>query len=240
MKISVNGTHDLSSKEAAKVIAERLRQKPDASLALCTGGTPSRTYEYLVQLYDGNKVDFSRAKVTNLDEYIGIGPENDQSFIYYMRDKLYSKVNIKEENIYHIDGLACEKTQVDSFKKYLDENPLDIAFVGIGTNGHIGFNEPFEGFRLRAHVEDLTEETIKANSRFFKSADDVPKKAITMGFGEIMAAKTVILLANGRAKAEAISGLINGDMILPSNPCTILKLHPDLRVIIDEELYRNI
>ncbi|NLX64819.1 MAG: glucosamine-6-phosphate deaminase [Clostridiaceae bacterium] len=236
MKIIVTENYDRSCEIAAKMIADVIRAKPDARLGLATGGTAEAVYTYLIKEYKEGNLDFSKVSTVNLDEYVGLSPDHPQSYRYYMDNKLFNHVNIDKKNTYVVSGIGDIEKNVAEFQRKLQEKPIDIQLLGIGVNGHIGFNEPNSVLKEKTHVEELDESTIRANSRFFRNIDEVPRKAITMGIGDIMRAKCLVLVATGKAKAQAIRSLVIGDEIYCRNPSTMIKLHQNATVIIDNEL----
>ncbi len=228
--------YDDMSKKAANIIASQVILKNDSVLGLATGSTPIGTYKLLVEKYENGDLDFSSIKTVNLDEYVGLGKESDQSYRYFMNDNLFNHVNIKIENTNVPDGLQEDSDkECERYHKVIESmGGVDLQLLGIGNNGHIGFNEPDEIFSFKTHKVELTESTIKANSRLFKDINEVPKYAYTMGVGEIMSAKSVLILASGKAKAPIIKELLTGD-VKPSVPASILKFHPNCILIADEE-----
>lgn len=241
MKIIVTENYNMLSKAAADIIQKVINAKNDAVLGLATGGTPIGTYEELINRYNEKKIDFSNITTINLDEYIGLDGDNPESYRYFMNNKLFNHINIDKSKTFLPNGVAedIEKECKDYDKRIDEVGGIDIQILGVGNNGHIAFNEPSKYLDINTHVVELKEETIKANSRFFDSLDEVPKKAITMGIGKIMQAKKIILLAYGKGKAEAIEGLLSSK-ITTENPSTILNLHPDVTLIIDRELRENL
>lgn len=237
MEITIKKSYEDMSKAAANIIADAIRQKPDIVLGLATGSTPLGTYKELIRMHKEEGLDFSKVTTFNLDEYYGLSKDHTQSYYYYMHKNLFDHINIKEENIHIPDGTACNvEDYCSKYEQQIKEcGGIDLQILGIGTNGHIGFNEPAEKLFASTHLTDLTEDTIKANSRFFDSIEKVPKKAITMGIGSILKAKKIMLLANGKNKATAISHLINQNYITTKVPATFLKTHNDVTVILDEE-----
>ena len=209
--------------------------KPDAILGLATGSSPVGTYKELIKLFEAGLLDFSKVRTYNLDEYYPIDPENDQSYHYFMNVNLFDHVNIDKANVHVPDGNAPDMDKAcKDYEAMLDEiGGVDIQVLGIGGNGHIGFNEPADVFVGPTHVVGLTESTIQANSRFFEKIEDVPTKAISMGVGSIMKAKKILLVANGAGKAKAIADTLEGP-ITPQVPASILQLHHDVTIIIDE------
>ena len=235
MKIKVFDTYEKMSEEAAKIVASQVILKPDSVIGLATGSTPLGMYGRLAQLCESGYVDFSEAKTFNLDEYYPIDPKNDQSYRYFMNTNLFDHVNIDKARTYVPNGLEedSEKACADYNEIIRSVGGIDMQLLGIGGNGHIGFNEPGAAFEKETHCVDLTESTIKANARFFETMDDVPKQAYTMGIKNIMAAKKILLVATGEAKADALYKSLYGP-ITPNVPASILQLHPDVTVVADE------
>jgi glucosamine-6-phosphate deaminase len=235
MNIVITDTYEEMSKKAANIIVSQVTLNPESVLGLATGSTPIKTYEYIREKYEGNEVDFEKTITFNLDEYIGLSKEDPQSYRNFMDQHLFKHINIKEENIYIPNGLA-EDIQLECIN-YEEEirkhGGIDLQLLGIGRNGHIGFNEPNVSFEARTHKVSLDEDTIHANARFFDSADEVPTAAISMGIKTIMMSKKILLLASGKNKAEAINALVNGP-ITPKLPASILQLHQDVTIILDE------
>lgn len=237
MKVIIEKDYDSMSKKAAGLVRDEIEEKPNLILGLATGSTPIGMYKELIRMHKNEGLDFSKVKTFNLDEYIGLAPEHPNSYHTYMEENLFKHINIKEENTHIPDGKA------EDTKKYCKEydekieklGGIDLQILGIGENGHIAFNEPAEKLTLGTHVTDLAESTIKANARFFDSIDEVPKTSITMGLGSIMKAKKIILLANGKNKAGVIKELLKKEYITTSIPATMLLLHPDVTVILDED-----
>ncbi|NLM52340.1 MAG: glucosamine-6-phosphate deaminase [Firmicutes bacterium] len=236
MKIRIAKDYDQMSTWAAEIVAQEIKEKNDLVLGLATGSTPEGLYRLLVQMYQEGTLDFSKVITFNLDEYLGLAPTHPQSYAYFMHQHLFAHINIKAENIHLPDGLAKD---LPAFCREYEEKiaaagGIDLQILGIGRNGHIGFNEPNDYLSAGTHVVSLTEETIDANSRFFNSKDEVPRQAVTMGMGTILKAKKILLMANGKTKAEAIKGTLSGK-ITTKIPASFLQLHRDLTVIIDEE-----
>lgn len=237
MKLVVTENYEESSRILADMVEQVIAEKKDAVLGLPTGSSPVGMYHYLVQDYQEGKVDFSEVHTINLDEYTGLEREHVQSFGYFMDQHLFSKVNVPAENIMLIDGTGSAAEQIDRYDRFLDDNTIDILVVGIGNNGHIGFNEPDTVFHAQTHLTELESETIKANARFFEKESDVPRSAITMGMSAILKARKVVLIATGEAKAGAIERLFMDDTIDPMFPCSILKGCKDAVVVVDRDLY---
>lgn len=241
MKIIVAEDYNEMSRIAALNIKELVNSKNNAVLGLATGSTPIGTYENLINMNRNNEIDFSNVRTVNLDEYIGIDGSNSQSYRYFMNEKLFDHININRENTYVPNGCAEDiEKEAQNYDKMIDElGGIDLQILGVGNNGHIAFNEPDSYLNVGTHVTGLAENTIRANARFFKSMDEVPKKAITIGLGQIMKAKKIILLANGANKADAVKGLFSGK-ITTNNPATLLQLHKDVTIIIDKEIENEI
>lgn len=223
------------SKKAANIIASQIVLKPDCVLGLATGSTPIGAYKSLVEKYEQGDLDFSQVTTVNLDEYKGLPRENDQSYYYFMHDNLFDHVNVKPENTHLPDG-----TKEDSDEECARYEELirtlggqDLQLLGLGHNGHIGFNEPDAIFEKATHCVDLQESTIEANKRFFASADDVPKQAYTMGIGTIMQAKKILVVVSGEDKADTVAKAFFGP-VTPEVPASILQFHKDVILVADE------
>jgi glucosamine-6-phosphate deaminase len=241
MKVIVEKDYAALSKKAAEIVKEEMLKKKDIVLGLATGSTPLGLYQELIRMHKDEGLDFSEVTTFNLDEYIGIDYDNPNSYHYYMKNNLFKHINIDANNTFVPDANA--KDLEDYCKEYdrliEEKGGIDLQILGIGVNGHIGFNEPDEELNVGTSIVNLTESTIQANSRFFDSIDQVPKKAVTMGIGSIMKAKKILLLASGKSKHEAIKKLIKGDKVTTQLPASLLLLHPDVTVIVDEEAYRG-
>ncbi len=237
MKIIKATDYNDMSKRAAKIIAAQIILKPNSVIGLATGSTPIGTYTKLAEWCNKGDVDFSNVTTFNLDEYLGLDPDHNQSYRYYMNNNLFNKINIKLENTHVPNGKATniDEECLNYDKKISDLGGISLQLLGIGHNGHIGFNEPDECFEKSTHCVDLSEKTIEANSRFFENEDMVPKKAITMGMKSIMQAKKIVLIANGEDKKEILKKSLFGP-ITPKVPASILQLHSDLTVISDNLL----
>ena len=219
--------------EAAGVlIAAQITRKGDSVLGLATGSTPIPAYEMLAQWYDRGVIDFDRVRTFNLDEYVGIDHKNPLSYHAFMQEHLFSKVNLRKENVHLPSGNAA--ADAEAYDKAIHAaGGIDIQLLGIGRNGHIGFNEPDDHFSKGTHCVDLTESTIQANSRLFDSIDDVPRQAYTMGTQTIMYARMILVVANGEAKAQAVHDMCYGP-VTPECPASILQLHTNCVVVADE------
>ena len=236
MRIIVENDYHSMSKKAALMVASQITLKPDSNLGLATGGTPLAMYDKLIEMFREDEVDFSEVKSFNLDEYCGLEADHPNSYHYYMYDNFFKEINIKKENIHIPNGKADDfdrecRDYEETIKK---AGGIDLQILGIGSNGHIGFNEPAESLNVATEVVNLSEETIKANSRYFESKDNVPKKAISMGMATILKADRIILLARGKNKAEAIKKTVNGK-ISTQEPASLLQTHPQVTIIIDQE-----
>ena len=236
MRIIVENDYHSMSKKAALMVASQITLKPDSNLGLATGGTPLAMYDKLIEMFREDEVDFSEVKSFNLDEYCGLEADHPNSYHYYMYDNFFKEINIKKDNIHIPDGKAddFDKECRDYEETIKKAGGIDLQILGIGSNGHIGFNEPAESLNVATEVVNLTEETIKANSRYFESKDNVPKKAISMGMATILKADRIILLARGKNKAEAIKKTVNGK-ISTQEPASLLQTHPQVTIIIDQE-----
>lgn len=236
MKIYVCKNYEKMSAFAANYVAAQVVIKPDSVLGLATGSTPIGMYNELVNKYQSGGISFKNVITFNLDEYIDLPKENENSYYTFMHENLFDKIDIREENINIPDGNAKDfETYSNEFENKIQEcGGIDLQVLGIGNNAHIGFNEPADNFSNSTDVVDLTESTILANSRFFKSEEEVPKKAISMGIGSIVRSKKIILLASGKVKAEAIYKTVN-EPVKPQVPASILQFHKDVIVVIDED-----
>ena len=236
MKIIRTKDYRDMSRKAANIISAQMILKDDSVLGLATGSTPIGTYDQLVDWYKKGDLDFSKITTVNLDEYKGLPKENDQSYWYFMNKNLFSRVNIRPDYHFLPDGMNLDSAnECERYEKLIDSlGGIDLQLLGLGRNGHIGFNEPCDSFPQDVHVVDLTESTIEANKRFFASADDVPKQAYTMGVGTILRAKMIVLVVSGKDKAAALNAVVNGP-ITPQVPGSVLRLHPNVIIVADED-----
>ncbi len=227
MKIVKVSSQEEGGKFAFTLLKEKL-ESGAKTLGLATGSTPLTFYKEVVN----SSLDFSQVSSINLDEYVGLSPENNQSYAYFMKENLFEAKPFKEN--YLPNGLAKDlELEIKRYDGVIDSHPIDFQILGIGRNGHIGFNEPGTSFDVTTHVVDLAPDTIEANSRFFDNLDDVPKQAISMGIASIMKSKTILLMAYGEEKADAVNKMVNGS-ITETLPASILQKHPNVIVIVDE------
>lgn len=235
MEILIFDDYQALSKEAARIVAGRITRKPKLVLGLATGSTPLGMYEELIKVNRLRKVSFTQVTTFNLDEYFPITRENSQSYYSYMWHNFWSKVDLNMENAHIPDGSPGDAAAVclNYEKKIEAVGGIDLQVLGIGENGHIGFNEPGASLSANTHLVKLSEETIKANSRFFPSVNEVPKEAITMGIGTIMKAKEIVLLAAGENKAGVIKETLTG-AISTQVPASMLQAHPKVKVLLDK------
>ncbi|WP_027633504.1 glucosamine-6-phosphate deaminase [Clostridium hydrogeniformans] len=235
MRIIIEKDYEAMSKKSAEILAEVVNEKPEAVLGLATGGTPVSMYRNLIDMNKEGKIDFSKVTSVNLDEYKGLSGDHDQSYRYFMNNNLFNHINIDKKNTYVPNGLAedIEKECSEYDKRIENLGGIDLQLLGIGNNGHIGFNEPDDFLHMSTHLTGLTEGTIEANARFFDKKEDVPTEAITMGLGGIMKAKKILLIASGENKAEIISKLVEGK-ITTQVPATLLQVHPNVTIVVDE------
>ena len=238
MRIVTASNYSEMSQKAADIIAAQIKLKPNSILGLATGSTPEGLYKRLAELYRAGELDFSGVTSINLDEYRGLSSDNDQSYAYYMKTNLFDHVNIKRENTNLPNGLADDSdAECSRYNEIISSSGgIDLQLLGIGPNGHIGFNEPADIFEDKTHCVKLTESTINANARFFERYEDVPKEAYTMGIGSIMRAGEVLLIASGRSKADIMRKALFGP-VTPRVPASILQFHRNLTVVVDEEVF---
>lgn len=235
MKLIETATYEKLSRSAANLISAQVILKPDSVLGLATGSSPLGTYRQLTDWYKKGDVDFDKVISINLDEYVGLSAKDEQSYRRFMNENFFDHINIRQENTFVPDG--CAKN-LDAACKAYDAHieavgGIDLQLLGIGLDGHIGFNEPDDVFVKNTHVVTLDPSTIKANARFFENEEQVPRRAITMGMVSIMQAKKIVLIANGAAKRDILEKAFFGP-ITPRIPASILQLHPDITVIYSE------
>ena len=235
MEVIVKESYEDMSALAARMIAELIRRKPNCVLGLATGSTPVGTYKELIRLHKNEGLNFSKVVTFNLDEYVGLSPDHDQSYRTFMNGNLFNHINIKKSNTNVPDGMADDIAKAcQAYERKIKScGGLDVQLLGIGANGHIAFNEPGSSLGSRTRVKTLDEKTIQDNARFFKTIDEVPRYAVTMGIGTIMEARQLILLANKENKADAIFKTVEGP-ITAIVPATIVQLHPKATIITDK------
>ncbi len=235
MRIYVTEDYQAMSRKVANLLAAQVMIKPDCVLGLATGSTPVGAYQRLVELYRAGDVDFSQVRSINLDEYVGLAPTHDQSYRYFMQSNLFDHVNIDPANTNVPQGLAEDpEAECRRYNQVIhDLGPIDLQLLGMGHNGHIGFNEPSDVFERETHVVDLAQSTIQANARFFASADEVPRQAMTMGVQTIMQARKVLVAVSGKDKAEIVKKAFTGP-VTPQVPASILQMHPDVVLVGDK------
>lgn len=235
MVVKICKDYDEMSRVAANIFATQIITKPNSVLGFATGSTPEGTYKELVKMYKDGMISFKDVTTFNLDEYVGITRENDQSYYYFMHHHLFNHVDVNESrvNIPNTGGNLQDEC-MDYERRIREVGGVDLQIVGIGNNGHIGFNEPCDNFVENTNVVELQQRTIEANARFFDKIEDVPTKAVTMGIGTIMRARQVVLVASGQGKADIIRDIVKGK-ITPNAPASILRFHSNVTVIIDKE-----
>lgn len=224
------------SRKAANIISAQVILFPRSVLGLATGSTPLGVYRQLIEWYRKGDIDFSETRSVNLDEYCGLTPESDQSYHFYMKENFFRHINIKPENTHVPNGLAENiNAECERYDRLITElGGIDLQLLGLGNTGHIGFNEPDDNFDKMTHRVALKEKTIADNSRFFKSMDEVPRFAVTMGIKAIMQAKKILLVVNGKAKSQILERTLFGP-VTPAVPASILQLHPNVTIVADEE-----
>lgn len=234
MKVVIAENYDGMSAKAFEVMESVVKNNPEAVLGLATGSTPIGLYKNMIKDHNENGTSYKKIKTVNLDEYAGLDYSSDQSYVYFMRSNLFDHIDIDLKNTNIENGKATDRqAECDRYNKLLEGMQQDIQVLGIGSNGHIAFNEPGTPFGSVTHIVDLTESTIKDNSRMFASIDEVPRQAFTMGLKNIMNAKKILILANGANKAKAVYGLVKGE-VTERLPASVLQLHPDCTLVCDE------
>ncbi len=236
LKVFICEDYDSMSRKAGELVGAVLAAKPEAVMGLATGSSPVGLYRELIRMNREGKLDFAKIRSYNLDEYYPIQPDNEQSYHYFMAQNLFNHINIDKANVHVPDGRAGDVEEAcRAYEAALNElGGVDVQVLGIGHNGHIGFNEPADVFPPVTHVVDLQESTIHANARFFEREEDVPRHAVTMGIGTIMRAKKIVLVANGTGKAEVLRAALTGP-IDPRVPASILQVHPDVTFVLEKE-----
>ena len=235
MKVIVAQDYESASKAAADIIEKIVREEPECTLGLATGSSPVGMYQELARRCKEEGLDFSRIHSVNLDEYVGLEGTHDQSYRYFMNDNLFDHINIDKANTYVAQGVGDVEANLKEFNEILDKTDIRIQVLGVGPDGHLGFNEPGETLYDGAHEEILDDSTIEANKRFFASKEEVPTHAVTMGMGNIMRAQALLMIISGN-KEEAATKLLIEDKIDPKCPATFMRMHRDATVILTQEL----
>lgn len=237
-KFMIVDDYDEMSRIAAEIVIEKIKQSARLTLGLATGSTPEGLYRYLVEDHKKNHTSYEHVTTFNLDEYAGLSRENENSYYYFMNHHLFNHIAIPRENIHIPDGNQADlEEECRRYERLIEESGgIDLQLLGIGHNGHIGFNEPGTSFQSKTHVVELDAMTREANSRFFSSIDEVPTHAVTMGISTIMKSKEILMLISGKGKAETAKRLLEGE-ISEDFPASVLKQHPNITVILDREAY---
>lgn len=236
MKIIEAKDYQDLSRKAANIISAQVIIKPTSVLGLATGSSPIGTYKQLIEWYNKGDIDFSQVRTVNLDEYKGLEPGNSQSYYYFMYENFFKHINIDLKNVHIPNGLEEDVTkECQRYDQIISSlGGIDLQLLGLGNNGHIGFNEPYESFNRTTHCVELAQSTIDANARFFETREEIPRYAYTMGIGNIMSADKILLIVSGKGKSQILKEVVEGP-ILPSVPASILQLHKDVTVIADQE-----
>lgn len=235
MQVIIVENKEAVAKEAAQLIKKAILAKPNLVLGLATGSSPIGLYEKLIEAYKNQEVSFKDVVGVNLDEYIGLAPDHDQSYAHFMRKNLFDHIDIDLKNTYIPNGMASDlEAEAKHYDEILDRLKIDLQLLGIGTNGHIGFNEPGTPFEKTTHLTDLAESTLLDNARFFEHIEEVPTQALTMGIASILKAKQIVLIATGKHKAAAIKAMVQ-EPVSEALPASILQNHDNVVVIIDKE-----
>ena len=235
MKVIITENYEEMSNQAAQLIIDVIKRNPNAVLGLATGTSPIGTYQNMIKDHKENGTSYKNVKTVNLDEYVGLTADHDQSYAYFMRKNLFDGLDIDQTNTHLPCGSASDLSkECDRYNALLDTMKQDVQVLGLGSNGHIGFNEPNTPFDSVTHLVDLTENTIKDNSRLFASIDEVPHQALSMGIKNIMNAKSILMVVSGKNKAEAVRGMVKGE-ITTQLPASVLQLHPFVTIICDKD-----
>lgn len=235
MKIYVTEDYQTMSRKAANILSAQVILNPTSVLGLATGSTPVGMYKQLIDWYKKGDLDFSQVRTVNLDEYVGLAPDHDQSYRYFMQTNFFDHINISPENTNLPNGQAADlAAECQRYNEVIrSQGGIDVQLLGMGHNGHIGFNEPGDAFELETHVVDLTERTIEANARFFASPNEVPRQALTMGIKTIMQARQILVVVSGEDKADAVKAALTGP-VTPKVPASILQMHPNVVLVADK------
>ena len=235
MRVYVAENYTDMSRKAANILSAQVILKPDTVLGLATGSSPVGTYQQLIAWYQKGDLDFAQVRTVNLDEYAGLAPDHEQSYRHFMQENFFDHINILQENTNVPNGLAPDlEAECQRYNQVIQRlGGIDIQLLGMGHNGHIGFNEPGHAFELKTHVVDLTANTIDANARFFASLDEVPRQAITMGIKSIMQAQRIVMVVSGEDKADIVRAAFTGPVV-PQVPASILQMHPNFILVGDK------
>jgi len=235
MKIYVTEDYQTMSRKAANILSAQVILNPTSVLGLATGSTPVGMYKQLIAWYKKGDLDFSQVRTVNLDEYVGLAPSHDQSYRYFMQTNFFDHINISPDNTNLPNGQAADlAAECQRYNQVIHGlGGIDVQLLGMGHNGHIGFNEPGDAFELETHVVDLTERTIEANARFFASPNEVPRQALTMGIKTIMQARQILVVVSGEDKADAVKAALTGP-VTPRVPASILQMHPNVMLVADK------
>lgn len=235
MKVIITENYDEMSKKAAEILIDLVKKNPSAILGLATGSSPIGTYQNMIKDHQENGTSYKNVKTVNLDEYVGLNADHDQSYAYFMRTNLFDHIDVDLANTNLPSGSApCAQAECDRYNALLENHKQDVQLLGLGSNGHIGFNEPGTPFGSVTHLVDLAESTIKDNSRLFASIDEVPRQALSMGIKNIMQAKSILMVVSGKNKAEAVKGMVKGE-VTPNLPASVLQLHPFVTIVCDKD-----
>lgn len=235
MKVIITENYEEMSKKASEIIISIVKNNPNAILGLATGSSPIGTYQNMIKDHKENGTSYKNVHTVNLDEYVGLTADHDQSYAYFMRTNLFDGLDVDLKNTNLPCGSVTDlQAECDRYNALLENYKQDVQVLGLGSNGHIGFNEPNTPFDSVTHLVDLTENTIKDNSRLFASIDEVPRQALSMGIKNIMNAKSILMVVSGKNKAEAVKGMVKGE-ITPALPASVLQLHPFVTVICDKD-----
>ena len=235
MKVIITENYEEMSKKAAEILIDLVKKNPSAILGLATGSSPIGTYQNMIKDHKENGTSYKQVKTVNLDEYVGLTADHDQSYAYFMRTNLFDHIDVDLQNTNLPCGSASStQAECDRYNALLEDYKQDVQVLGLGSNGHIGFNEPGTPFDSVTHLVELAESTIKDNSRLFKSIDEVPRQALSMGIKNIMQAKSILMVVSGKNKAEAVKGMVKGE-VTPALPASVLQLHPFVTIVCDKD-----
>ena len=235
MNVIITDNYEQMSKKAAEIVIDLVKKNPKAVLGFATGSSPIGLYQNLIKDHKENGTSYKDTYTVNLDEYVGLSAQHDQSYAYFMRTNLFDHIDVDPKNTNLPSGVAPNaQAECDRYNALLATHQQDVQILGLGSNGHIGFNEPNTPFDSVTHLVELTENTIKDNSRLFQSIDEVPKTALSMGIKNIMNAKSIVMVVSGKNKAEAVKGMVKGE-ITPKLPASVLQLHPFVTIVCDKD-----